>query len=143
MSRRNKQGIIVLSALEEDILTVIFANTELYGAEIIERIGQSRRVYGMSELECGSVYPTLRRLEKDGLLKSEWRDIVCEEKKHCCRYYWLSLQGSEAIVTAQEYRQHLMRSLSQINQDTTPSLPRIPDFQGDSKGLQEQNSCVM
>src|SRR5215469_3098580 len=47
------------------------------------------------EIEESTLYPLLRRLESQGLLKSEWR----EEDKRNKRFYRLSDQG-EAILKA-------------------------------------------
>lgn len=45
-------------------------------------------------VEEGTLYPLIRRLEKQGLLASEWR----EEDKRKKRYYRLSAEGERALA---------------------------------------------
>ena len=45
------------------------------------------------EIDEGTLYPLLRRLEKQGLLTSEWRSDDSRKK----RYYRLSALGSEVL----------------------------------------------
>jgi len=45
------------------------------------------------EIDEGTLYPLLRRLESQGLLASEWR----EEDKRKKRFYRLSGQGAETL----------------------------------------------
>ena len=63
MPKKNKEGVIVLSALEEDLLTVLMGE-ELYGLELLERINAARSKVNMNKLGIGSLYPTLKRMEE-------------------------------------------------------------------------------
>ena len=45
------------------------------------------------EIDEGTLYPLLRRLESQGLLASEWR----EEDKRKKRFYRLSTEGAETL----------------------------------------------
>lgn len=77
MPKKNEKGVIVLSALELDLLTVLMGG-ELYGLEILERINRARskEEIGMNKLGIGSLYPTLKRMEKAKLIKGEFREPV-------------------------------------------------------------------
>lgn len=45
------------------------------------------------DIDEGTLYPLVRRLEKQGLLESEWR----EEEKRKKRFYQLSTQGTQTL----------------------------------------------
>jgi PadR family transcriptional regulator PadR len=53
-------------------------------------------------LPSGTVYPALRRLERDGLVSSSWEDeqLATEEQRPARRYYTLTRQGREAEISA-------------------------------------------
>jgi PadR family transcriptional regulator PadR len=63
-----------------------------FGFEIMEVTG----------LPSGSVYPALRRLERDGLVSSDWEaDAEAQEQKRPARrYYTLTKAGRETELTA-------------------------------------------
>src|SRR5260221_13862816 len=62
--------------------------TELRGEEYGYMMRKSLAEHGM-EIDEGTLYPLLRRLETQGLLVSEWR----EEEKRNKRFYKLSADG--------------------------------------------------
>lgn len=67
------------------ILAVLAAlRTEQYGYTLRKTLAES----GM-EIDEGTLYPLLRRLESQGLLTSQWR----EEDKRNKRFYRLSAEG--------------------------------------------------
>jgi DNA-binding PadR family transcriptional regulator len=63
-----------------------------YGFDIIEETG----------LTSGTVYPTLDRLEKDGLARSKWEDadVARREKRPSRRYFSITAGGKAALVEA-------------------------------------------
>jgi PadR family transcriptional regulator PadR len=74
----------------------------LYGFRLIERTG----------LPSGTVYPALRRLERDGLMQSHWeqQSIADAEQRPPRKYYKLTPSG----------RQHLGRGLEDSKSLTGP-----------------------
>ena len=106
MPKKNKEGVIVLSALELDILTVLMGG-ELYGLEILERINRARSQVGMNKLGIGSLYPTLKRMEEAKLIKGEFRQPVAGEDSPRRKYYKLLAEGEEAISRTHAYRKLL------------------------------------
>jgi len=79
------------------------------GAIVLAVLGKLRREhYGYSlgqalaedgiQIEEGTLYPLARRLEKQGLLQSEWR----EEDKRRKRFYRLSESGIEVFESLRE-----------------------------------------
>lgn len=72
-----RRGAIVLAAMSQLV-------TAQYGYSLRQRLAE----HGM-EVEEGTLYPLLRRLENQGLLSSEWRI----EDGPPRRYYMLSDEG--------------------------------------------------
>jgi PadR family transcriptional regulator, regulatory protein PadR len=64
----------------------------LHGWGISQRVQQVSR--GALEVNQGSLYPALQRLEKEGLITSEWR--VTENNRRA-RYYELTPAGQRAL----------------------------------------------
>ncbi len=62
------------------------------------------------EIEENTLYPLLRRLEKQGLLTSEWR----EENKRKKRFYRLSTEGEEIFRQLLEEWQKINQALDEI-----------------------------
>ena len=106
MPKKNQQGVIVLSALELDLLTVL-RGEELYGLKLLDRINHAREQVKMNKLGIGSLYPTLKRMETAGLIAGEFREPVAEEGSPRRKYYKLLGEGEIAIIRTQAYRRLL------------------------------------
>jgi PadR family transcriptional regulator, regulatory protein PadR len=78
-----RRGIVVLAVLSQ-------MDTARYGYSLIQRLGAR----GL-EIEEGTLYPLLRRLEKQGLLESEWE--VGENRPR--KYYRISQAGRDTLTT--------------------------------------------
>jgi len=76
-----RSGCVVLAVLAE-------LRREHYGYTLRKVLADS----GI-EIEENTLYPMLRRLEKQGLLQSEWR----EEDKRKKRFYHLSVSGKQIL----------------------------------------------
>ena len=62
------------------------------------------------EIDEGTLYPLLRRLESQGLLQSEWR----EENKRKKRFYRLTTHGETILVQLLDEFRRLSASLDRI-----------------------------
>jgi DNA-binding PadR family transcriptional regulator len=62
---------------------------QLYGFSVMERTG----------LPSGTVYPAMRRLERDGLILSKWENqsIADHEQRPPRKYYRLTRAGNEML----------------------------------------------
>lgn len=69
---------------------------EGYGLELIERVEQ--RTKGAVKLRQGSVYPALRDLEDEGLVKSYEGEPIPERGGRPRRYYRLTAKGQRAAL---------------------------------------------
>jgi transcriptional regulator len=69
----------------------------MHGWGISDRLQQGSR--GVLQLNQGSLYPALYRLERQGLLTSSWRTT---ENNRRARYYALTAAGRRALLAEQE-----------------------------------------
>ena len=76
-----RRGCLILAVLAE-------LRSERYGYTLRKALAEQ----GM-EIDEGTLYPLLRRLESQGLLVSEWR----EEDKRNKRFYKLSAEGKQIL----------------------------------------------
>ncbi|HXT30083.1 MAG TPA: PadR family transcriptional regulator [Vicinamibacterales bacterium] len=71
---------------------------------------------GVFQVNAGSLFPAFRRLERDGLLKSEWRET---ENNRRGKYYSLTPRGRRALEAQTESWQQQSRAIDRIL-DATP-----------------------
>ena len=72
----------------------------MHGYGIALRIEQISK--GVFQVNPGSLFPAFRRLERDGLMNSEWRET---ENRRRAKYYALTPVGRKKLKTeAQEWR---------------------------------------
>jgi PadR family transcriptional regulator, regulatory protein PadR len=93
-----RRGSLVLAVLAQ-------LQKEHYGYTLRKSLVES----GL-EIDEGTLYPLLRRLETQGLLTSEWR----EEDKRKKRFYRLSQQGAETFTLLLGEWRIINSSLEQI-----------------------------
>ena len=110
MSRRDDvlQGtldLLVLKALQLE---------PMHGWGITERIEQwSEQVLQVGQ---GSLYPALYRLERQGLIRSEWRTT---ENNRRARYYALTAGGRKHFAAELSYWERVSRAINLVLQTTT------------------------
>lgn len=81
-----RRGVVVLAVLSQ-------MDTARYGYSLIQRLAER----GL-DIEEGTLYPLLRRLEKQGLLESEWEVGEARPRK----YYRISPQGRKVLAVLME-----------------------------------------
>ena len=87
MSGEDKQTAVVQGTLHMLILKTL-ALEPMRGYGIGVRLEQISK--GVFQVNAGSLFPAFRRLERDGLIKNEWRDT---ENNRRGKYYSLTAQG--------------------------------------------------
>lgn len=97
-----KEEGVKLSSLEEDILTVM-GTQKIYGLEMLEGLNQGRPI----PIGFGSLYPTLNRLEKKGLISWKWGDEQDKTGGARRKYYEVTGMGSNVLREVQRYRTQL------------------------------------
>ncbi|MCL4274957.1 MAG: PadR family transcriptional regulator [Anaerolineales bacterium] len=76
-----RRGVIVLAALSQ-------LGTEEYGYSLLKKLAE----LGL-EVDQGTLYPLLRRLEAQGMLESVWK----LEESRPRRYYVVSVEGRKLL----------------------------------------------
>jgi len=69
----------------------------MHGWGVADRLAQTSR--GVFQLNQGSLYPALYRLERQGLISSSWKTT---ENNRRARYYALTAAGRRALTVEQE-----------------------------------------
>lgn len=87
MSPGEKQSSLVQGTLHMLILKTL-ALEPMHGYGIGVRLEQISR--GVFQVNAGSLFPALRRLERDGLIRGEWR---ITENNRRAKYYSLTTPG--------------------------------------------------
>ncbi|BAY96057.1 MULTISPECIES: PadR family transcriptional regulator [unclassified Tolypothrix] len=100
--KKHETDGVKLSALEEDILTLL-RGLEMYGLEILDGLNDGRPI----PIGFGSLYPTLNRLEKKGLVSWKWGDEQDETGGARRKYYKVTGLGANVLREVQEYREKL------------------------------------
>lgn len=90
-----RRGVIVLAVLSQ-------CNQEQYGYSLMKSISEK----GL-EIDQGTLYPLLRRLETQGLLSSSWR----LEDARPRRYYMISQEGQEILPKLVEEWESMVRMM--------------------------------
>lgn len=96
-----RRGCLTLAVLTQ-------LRTERYGYTLRKALAED----GL-EIDEGTLYPLLRRLETQGLLLSQWR----EEEKRNKRFYRLSPQGERTLEQLLKEWQSINSSLDKIFQE--------------------------
>ncbi|WP_434390605.1 PadR family transcriptional regulator [Melittangium boletus] len=81
-------------------ILAVLMHGKSYGLEIIDKVRE--RTKGAVSLNEGSVYPALKLMEKEGLLKSFEGESVPERGGRPRRYYELTGEGRRAATTQYE-----------------------------------------
>lgn len=93
-----RRGTLALAALSQ-------LRTTRYGYSLIRKLTER----GL-EVEQGTLYPLLRRLDEQGLLDSEWNVEGSRPRK----YYTLSPEGAEVLESLSGLWGQLERSMSAL-----------------------------
>ena len=107
-SQEIRRGALVLAVLSQ-------LKEARYGYALIDQLAKQ----GL-EIEQGTLYPLLRRLEEQGLLQSEWN----VEGSHPRRYYVISPMGRELLLVLIDDWQQLNVVMGEL----------LSENEGDSNG---------
>jgi len=87
----------LVAASSKPLVLSILADGESYGYEIIQKVRELSG--GNIEWSDGMLYPVLHRLEREGLVKSEWKESETGRER---KYYLLSSDGRKALKTERQ-----------------------------------------
>jgi PadR family transcriptional regulator, regulatory protein PadR len=95
----------------EMVVLGVLRDRPMYGYEIIREL-QSRGE-GYFAMEEGLLYPTLHRLEREGLVRSDWRTAESGRRR---RYYAVTGTGLAALsIAVAEWRTYVRRLLGMVD----------------------------
>jgi len=83
----------LVAASSKPLILSILSHGRSYGYQIIKNV--ERLSGGELEWTDAMLYPVLHRMEKDGLIQSEW--VVADNGRRR-KYYHLTEQGEEALA---------------------------------------------
>ena len=92
------------------------SNDYRYGFDIMDQTG----------LPSGTVYPALRRLEEQGLLRSKWEREAATQRdgRPTRKYYEVTKAGRAALAEAVKRYKHMERLMPQTGGKTDPAPER-------------------
>jgi transcriptional regulator len=101
MARNDLQGTLDLL-----ILKTLSQTRSLHGYGIVLHIQNASDE--LLQVEEGSLYPALHRMEQSGWLSSEW---ALSESNRRAKYYKLTLAGRKQLVEAEKSWEQLMKGV--------------------------------
>jgi PadR family transcriptional regulator PadR len=93
-----RRGVIILAVLSQ-------LTEEQYGYSLIKRLAEKG-----FEIDQGTLYPLLRRLEKNELLESQWR----VEGSRPRRYYVVSSTGKKVLPALKDEWDSLIQVMNEL-----------------------------
>src|SRR5271170_2437458 len=99
----------LVAASSKPLLLSILAGGESYGYEIIQKVRELSG--GQIEWSDGMLYPVLHRLERDGLIESEWKEADTGRER---KYYFISSGGRKALKTERQQWLAVHNTLSKL-----------------------------
>ena len=84
----------LIAASSTPIVLAILAEEDSYGYAILQRVREVSG--GRMAWTDGMLYPVLHRLEREGLITSQWRSADTGRKR---KYYRLNSKGKKALAT--------------------------------------------
>lgn len=103
-----RTGDLIKGTLDMLILKTL-ALEPMHGYGIGTRLTQISR--GVFQVNAGSLFPAFRRLERDGLIKGEWR---ATENNRRGKYYALTAAGRAALKRQQDDWQTQTTAITRI-----------------------------
>jgi PadR family transcriptional regulator, regulatory protein PadR len=105
-----QRGDILQGTLDMLVLKALHLQP-MHGWGITERIEQWSE--NVLQLGQGTLYPAVYRLERQGLIKSEWR---MTENNRRARYYSLTSAGRKQFAEELDYWERLSRAINLVLQ---------------------------
>lgn len=105
------KGVLSLALLR------LLADQESYGYELVTRLHE----LGLPEVQEGSVYPALGRLERDGHVTSR---LVASQSGPARKYYRLSPSGYSELAQTEKAWNNLVQAIEPILSAPVPGKPK-------------------
>lgn len=99
----------LVAASTKPVILALLLSGETYGYQILKRVRQLSG--GKMKWSSAMLYPVLRRMEKEGLIRSEWR--VSAEKR-MRKYYMLTDRGRKEFEVEKARWLNIQDALARI-----------------------------
>lgn len=99
----------LIAASTKPIILSILLGGENYGYQIIQKVKSISG--GTLEWSDGMLYPVLHRLEKDGIISSQWK---ISEKSRLRKYYQITDLGKKELEAEREQWMSVNEALSKL-----------------------------
>jgi len=99
----------LVAASTKPLLLSILCYGESYGYQIIQKVKELTD--GKLEWSDGMLYPVLHRLEKDGLVKSQW---ILSKNGRMRKYYKITLEGKKELEIEKKQWLNIHRALNML-----------------------------
>ena len=116
MPKHEEPNTLVQGTLDMLILKTL-ALEPMHGYGIGARLAQISR--GVFQVNAGSLFPAFRRLERDGLIKAEWR---VSDNNRRAKYYALTAAGRAALKEQTQAWESQATAISRILKATASEL---------------------
>jgi len=107
----------LLKGLIDPIILSIVNKLPMYGYQIVKEL--ERRTGGYLKLAGGTIYPSLIRLEKNGLVVSKWRQITQARGR---RYYQITEKGRQFLSSRSDEWQDFCAVVSRLIPGAGPKV---------------------
>lgn len=91
------------------IILSLLSRRAMYGYQIVETVREESD--GVLEWKAGSLYPSLHKLEKDGLIRGEWEGKPASRQR---KYYHITKTGRATLGEKKESWSQLAKALTKI-----------------------------
>jgi len=86
-------GRELLKGNTDSLLLYLINSQPTYGYQIIKEL--ENKSNGYFQFKEGTLYPALHRMERDGLIRGEWRRLPNGQER---RYYYMTAEGKQALA---------------------------------------------
>jgi PadR family transcriptional regulator PadR len=107
----------LLKGLIDPIILSIVNRLPMYGYQIVKEL--ERRTEGYLKVAGGTVYPSLLRLEKNGLVVSKWKQISQARGR---RYYEITEKGRQFLASRSNEWQDFCTVVSRLIPGVSPVI---------------------
>jgi PadR family transcriptional regulator PadR len=103
--------------LLQGTLDMLILQTLRWGSQHGHGIGQAIRLRSgdLLNIEAGSLYPALHRLERQGLITAQWK---ISENNQRAKYYRLTAAGRKELVHEESKWDLLVKAISRVRRTT-------------------------
>jgi DNA-binding PadR family transcriptional regulator len=101
----------LLKGLIDPIILSVVDRLPMYGYQIVKEL--ERITGGYLKLKSGTIYPSLTRLQKNGLVVSRWKQVT---RRRGRRYYQTTEKGHEFLASRSVEWQHFCTVVSRLMQ---------------------------